>query len=421
MFFVIDGLKIFYSITDFEVWKQAVNIELFTPTDLDTGETKGKTRTINGSMQHTITHRGKYETYQLTIKETTKIQISGKRSVSYFLVIDGSLHKNYFGAANYLPFHWDHLQTEIVKLDTGLHLSGNADIVNLEIGLNIPLQVPVFAFLKRNLIAYKGHQFNRYNPDKGGLCLGYVCPLSHYSVKIYDKGKQFDLPYNLMRFELRFLKMQTLNERGIKQLSDLTDFERVNDLLSLLISAWDNILLYDSSINLSNPEIKPRDCELLKEGRRPGYWEQLKETNTRQFKYKRQKFRELVTRYGSKWHEKISELIKSEWENLFKNCPILPSVQNSKLSEFTVKVKGKNGQKRVCPSCGRDISNQDSRSKFCSAKFVGEAAAHRCRNRDSNPRNGFKAKIRRITGRGLLFDIKPYLIVNNKKIQEYGI
>lgn len=432
---MLDGVKIYYRINDFEAWRKASNIELFTPTDLDTGATKGKTRTINGSLQQTIIHRGNYETYQLTIKETIKTQVSGKRSVSYFLIIDGSLHKNYFNGANYLPFTWDCLQTELNKLETGLHLSGFLDIVNLEIGVNIPLPFPVFPFLKNNLISYKGNQFNRYNPDKNGICLGYVCPLSQYSVKVYDKGKQFDLPDYLMRFELRYLKMQTLKERGIKHLSDLTDLSKVNGLLNLLLTAWDNTVLFDSSIDLKKPNIKNKDRELLKEGRRPGYWEQLKETNTRRYNHYRKKFRLLVADYGEGWHKKIRELIKTQWENLFKNCTILPSVPNQDLYKFTVKVKGNNVQflgerelnefsypiKRTCLTCGRDITNQKSRSKFCGEKNVGESAAHQCRNKDSNPRNNLKRKIRRINSRGVLFDIVPYLIVNNNKKQVYAI
>ncbi len=368
---MLDGVKIYYHINDFEAWRKAVNIELFTPTDLETGATKGKTRTINGGVQQTITHRGKFETYQLTLKETIKTQVSGERSVSYFLVIDGSLHKNFFNGANYLPFTWDDLQTEIIKLETGLQLSGNIDLANLEIGVNIKLPFPVFSFLKQNLIAYKGNPFNRYNPDKNGLCLGYVCPLSQYAVKIYDKGKQFNLPDNVLRFELRYLKMQPLKERGIKHLADLKGFEIVNGLLSLLLSAWDKTVLFDSSIDLNSPALKDKDRQLLKEGRRPGYWEQLKETNKRRFEYHRQKYRELVTKYGSGWHDKIRELIKKEWENLFKNCTILPTVQTPELYEFTVKVKGKNVQNRHCLTCGRDITNQKRGVNFVVLRMWG--------------------------------------------------
>ena len=93
--------------------------------------------------------------------------------------------------------------------------------------------------------------------------------------------------------------------------------------------------------------------------------------------------------------------------------------------KFTVKIKGKNVHQpyapKYCVSCGKDISHQKDNSKFCSSKYVGEEAAHRCRNADSNTRNNLKAKIRRIESRGILFDIIPYLIVKNNKIQDYAI
>lgn len=48
---------------------------------------------------------------------------------------------------------------------------------------------------------------------------------------------------------------------------------------------------------------------------------------------------------------------------------------------------------RVCLSCGRDISHQNKKSIFCSAKFVGYEQAHQCRNQASNPKNNLLKKI----------------------------
>lgn len=421
---MIDGLKLSYRINDFEAWKRAVKIELFTPTDKDTGAIKEKRRHTNGILQSTITYRGNFETYQITIKEIQKTFTNCIETVIHYFSLDGSLHKNHFAGANYLPLTWDELQKQISHLETRLQLTGeNSELVNLEIGVNVLLPFPVFPFLQKNLISYKGNTFNRYNPDKNGICLGFVCMLSQYSVKIYDKGKQFNLQENVMRFELRFIKMQKLNKKKIKTLSDLKDIEKVNALLGLLLAAWENVLLFDSSINLNSPGLKPREKELLQNGCNPKYWEQLKETDNRRFNYEREKFKLLVASHGKNVHEKIKELIKSEWQNLFKNCTILPTAQNPELYEFTIKIKGKNEQKRFCLSCGRDISNQNKRSKFCSGKFVGESAAHKCRNKDSNPRNNFKKKIETINRRGVLFDVIPFIIPieKNNKIQSYAI
>ncbi len=342
---MFDGLKIFCCINDFEAWKRAVKIDWFTSTDLDTGATKAKLRNINGVLHQTIAHRADFETYHLTIKETTRTTINENRSTSYLLIVNGSVHKNHFKGTNYLPFTWDKLQEEITRLETALQVSDySAELVNLEMGVNVLVPFSVFQFLQDNLISYKGKPFNRYNPDRNGICLGYVCHHSQYSLKIYDKSKQNNLPDYLMRFELRYLKMQTLKKWGIKTISDLKNRKKVEGLLNLLLIAWDNILLFDYTIDLKNPELKERDRELLENGNNPKFWEKMKEKSTRRFNYQRSKFRDLIRAYGEGWHDKLKELIKKEWENLFKNCTILPGFQNPELNNLTVKLKGKNGQ-----------------------------------------------------------------------------
>jgi hypothetical protein len=326
---MIDGLKLSCRINDFEAWKSAVNIPLFTPTDIDSGAIKQKTRCINGILQSTITHGGKFETLRITVKETTKAAIKGKETVTYYLRLDGSLHKNNFGGANFLPFTWNELQEQIKHIETSLQLDGETlELINLEIGVNVSLPFPVFPFLKNNLISYKGNSFNQYSQDKNGVCLGFVSELSQYSIKIYDKGKQYNLPGNVMRFELRFTKMQKLKGLNIRVLSDLKDFQKVNSLLYLLLNAWENVLLFESTINMSSPELKIKEMELLQHGSNPKFWEKLKETNKRRFNYKRDQFKKLVALRGKSLHETIKKLIETEWQRLAKNCTIFPSVQN---------------------------------------------------------------------------------------------
>lgn len=110
------------------------------------------------------------------------------------------------------------------------------------------------------------------------------------------------------------------------------------------------------------------------------------------------------------------DLIQNEWQELFENCANLQSGENAKLYNLTIKIKGKNVQKRFCQTCGKEITKQKGGSKFCGAKYVGYEAAHQCRNHSNN----LKYKIEKIQSRGVLFDIMPF-IVNNNKIQQYGI
>lgn len=188
-------------------------------------------------------------------------------------------------------------------------------------GVNVVTPFEVSPFIFQNLIGYKGIPFNRYTPDKNGFCLGVFCKMSQYTVKVYDKGTQNNLAYYLKRFEKKFFKMQQLEKSGIKCLADLQDRERVKGLLIHLTEAWQNILIYDiepetlaklkkevSLIHSSSQDttkmefsetIKESDFDLLNKGDNPKFWENLKKSNKRRFNYQRDKFRELVKKYGS--------------------------------------------------------------------------------------------------------------------------
>ena len=409
---MIDGINIKNTIKNFTEWKKAVNPSLFLSVGSDTGEVKTKKR-IDTT---TTTHRGKFETFDLIVKEVTN-EATGKQS--FYLTVKGSLHKNHYQGSNYLPFTWQDLQEQINHLCQNLCINPNeAQISTLEVGLNICTPFEVTPFLNRNVISYKGNSFNRYTPDRQGVCLGKYCAQpKQYSIKIYDKGLQFDLPETLMRFEQRFLKMQPLNKKGIKYLSDLQNFKKVDSLKEILFKAWNDVLIFDIPGNLKNLPLKQSEIELLNNGKNPKFWEQLKENSTGdKYKYQTNKFKKLVVKYGNNSQKIVHDLLKNEWQNLFKNYPNLPSGENPFLPEFTIKIKGKNGEKvftpekRYCVSCGNELNPaQKINSKYCTEKFVGYERAHQCRNKNSNPRNNFKNKIKKITGRGLLFDIMPFV------------
>ena len=420
---MIDGINIKKTIKNFTEWKEAVNPSLFLSVGSDTGEVKTKKRVDTT----TTTHRGKFETFDLIVKEVVN-DATGKQS--FYLTVKGSLHKNHYQGTNYQPFTWQDLQEQINHLSKNLCINANeAQISTLEVGLNICTPFEVTPFINRNVISYKGNSFNKYTPDRQGVCLGIVCHLSQYAIKINNKGLQFDLPENLMRFELRYLKMQSLNHRGIKFLSDLQDFTKVDSLKEILLRAWNEVLIFDIPGNIKILPLKQNEIELLTNGKNPKFWEQLKESCTGdKYKYQTIKFKKLVAKYGNKSQTIINDLLKNEWQNLFKNYPILPSGENPFLPEFTIKIKGKNGEniftpkKRYCLSCGNELNPaQKINSKYCSAKYVGYERAHQCRNNNSNPRNNFKNKIKKITRRGLLFDIMPYFIDNNNKKQTHAI
>ena len=408
---MVDGIKINYIIPNFEVWRKAVPFQLFA--SVETFETGLITTKKRGEKTITL-YRSVWETFKVTVK-----QISCKHHNIYYLNLKGSLYKNHFGGSNYLPFTWQLLQEQINHVCNSLFIDPlQAKISGIEIGVNICTPFPVHAFIMQNIIDYKGVPYTRYRKDVNGKCLGKVCDISQYSVKIYNKGLQNNLPQNLLRYELKYYKMQPLKSYGILLLSDLQNFNKVDKLKGLLFSAWNEVLIYDILQPISKLPVKQNQRDLLREGQNCKFWERLKKEKTSdQFKYLRSKFKKTVLKFGSKLQQIAGDLIAKEWQTLTINYPNLPTGENLLLPDLTIKIKGKNGeniitpQKRYCLSCNKELHpDQKKDSKFCSSKIVGEKSAHHCRNVSSNPRNNFKKKVDGITKKGILFDVLPYFI-----------
>lgn len=409
-----DGIKIEYLITDFRAWKKrleqtAPNVQFSVPISEETGVLKGRSY----SDRITYTHRAQFETYRLTVRETHR-----PKGISYYLIIDGSLHKNYFGGKNYQRFTHSMLIEEIAHLCQSLQLEPErCRVTNLEFGVNIPFPCSPATYIDSCVLLHKTTPFEPYKASNG-QSLGRYAPHAQYSVKAYDKGLQNELPYHLFRFELRFTKMQALNRIGIKKLSDLSNPAIIPALRKLLNRAAAEILIHEMPPLPDGLKLTGMEQELIKTAHLRDYWAQLAKENPERYKYERGAHRALMSKLGGNTWKMAQAAILIEWDAIAEYSPNLPLAQTDaekvKFPEFTVKVKGKNGESQIqvrkCQSCGNDISHQRGNSKFCSPKYAGEKEAHRCRNANSNPRNNLKRKLDVLQSRGLLFDVLPYLI-----------
>lgn len=356
---MVDGITIQYSVDDFEIWREQVQIQFYNATNIDTGEIRTKKR----EEQIVTTFNGKWETFDLEVKEVSNIETRCKR---YYLKIKGSLHKNYFNGKNFQPFTWVDLQTQIHHICNTLLIDPNkARISTIEVGVNIVAPFEVATFLKDNVVNYKGKEFKTYKADKNGFELGLFCDFSQYKVKLYDKGLQNNLPINLMRFEKRFLKMQIPQKKGVLYLSDLLDIQKVKKLKPLIVEAWENVLIYDIENLKGLKKTLGSDYDLLLNGRNPKYWGSIKGANRDRYYYQRGKFKDIVLKYGRNYHSIVLDLIKNEWDSLFLNSTNLPIGESAELRNLTLKIKGKNvgsqllpPPNKVCLSCGKDISTQ---------------------------------------------------------------
>jgi hypothetical protein len=343
---MIDGISIKLSIANLEEWLALTGVKLSTSTDITSGEIRvRKSENIISTQYH-----GKWEQYAVNV-----IEVKSVVSIIYHLNIRGSLHKNHFKGKNWQPFYFCDLQYQIRHICKSLFIDPeSARISGLEFGINIDTPFNVKAFLDNNVLDFKGKRFDRYIPDKRGFELGLFCRLSQYQIKLYDKGKQNNLDFNLMRFEKKCKKMQVLKKMGIFHLADLLNKEKVSSLKSLLLKAWDGVLINDIEYSESlSRKIGDEEHRLLSDGRSEIYWQKIKEASLNSYNYKRRKYRELVQKFGLNYHSLVYDKIGETWDSLFDNSTNLPVVISTQLNNLTIKIKGKYNESisKYCNPC----------------------------------------------------------------------
>ena len=345
---MIDGIKIKTTINNLDNWREITKIRLSTSIDRNTGEIDSRKR-----KNKIITkHRGNWEFYNIEVIEVKELIVN---STSYYLNIRGSLHKNHFRGQNWQPFNWNDLEFQVRHICKSLFIEPESSLISgLEFGVNITTPFNIKAFLDNNVIDFKGKRFDKYIPDKRGLELGLFCRLSQYQIKLYDKGKQNNLNFNLMRFEKKCKKMQVLKKKGILHLADLLNKAKVYSLKPLLLRSWKDVLINDLEDSESlNFQISDEEDRLLSDGRNEIYWQKVKENNLHSYNYKRRKYRELVQKFGLNYHRLINQKLNETWDSLFDNSLNLPVVIKSQLNNLTIKIKGKYNESisKYCNPC----------------------------------------------------------------------
>lgn len=314
-----DGLTFGVDINNWTVWRKQMQskFKLCTPVDTETGEiiyNEKMSSSLSDSNQdskyQTVTHKGKFGEYNISVKEIIK----KNRLPKYYLRCSGSIHNTACNGANYLPFYFSAQTNEINRLCADFKIdSKKTRISAIEFGVNIPAEFVPHIFLDRYFIIPANVRTRQYTLDRKKRRLGYECQLSHYMIKCYDKGLQFDLTDNLMRFEVKFKVMQKINkEFNIRYLYDLTCKKKMKPLLIVLLNAWNKIILFEP-LNTGDNKLTKLQKKLIQSGGNPQYWIALNNESKRKLHYHRGVLRQLINRYGKGYHNKISFQIEDEW------------------------------------------------------------------------------------------------------------
>ena len=333
------------------------------------------------------------------IKDDNKKEIIKKPVPKYirYVKLEGSIHK-YFnqGLHNYNDFFYTNLLSAIIDLCKKFNINPCITILNnVEFGVNIIVPFNIKDFLN-SIISHKGKQFVPFKDTDGAS--GIQCLHTDYIIKIYHKSLQYEQPENILRFEIKAIRMKYFEDKkiNIKYLSDLLNPDLFFQLGAVLKAVFNEILFYDWSINETN--LNAKELLILSNGRNKMFWEQLKpdsekfaagskgreyQNERRNYYTQLDSYKEVLNKYSTSTIQKdVLELIEKKYKELAnyneslkdKLTDFLNSFENEKrdkLTDFETDLKNtEKGQitisdiVRICPVTGLAISMQKPESKF---------------------------------------------------------
>jgi hypothetical protein len=313
------------------------------------------------------------------------------------VTIEGSIHKYYnAGLHNHNDFSFGQVVATIADICQTFDFRPEiAHLHGLEFGVNIRLGQNPSTVLNM-IVCYNNDAINKMIVS-GKRADGIVSHQTNHVVKIYNKSIQYDQPEHILRVEEKIIRMRKIEHLSIHTLQDLCDRTKVASLGNVLFEMFDSLIIHEpiKLSELSKPELK-----LYEQAGNPRFWEGL---NYSQRYKKRIRYDAIIERFSTdKIKETIKQKVVDKWQELLKSgdvCTENLETEKARNTPYSIECISnlfylesdlkKEVSKRVCLSCGNDISNQRKGSVFCSEKVFGKIAK-KSRNVESNPRHNPK-------------------------------
>ncbi len=258
---MIDFVKIYYRNKDL--------IEPFILSEENFPNLKAETGYHTGELNYP--YKDKIENMNLIVNEKS-------------LAISNSLHK----LKNYREFGEDHnhndfTYSELIKtidfLESKTVDIESSKLTRFEFGLNIEVDKPAEDIINDSVFM---HSLKLHSLDNNFNGRGRLKMFNHneYDIKIYDKAKQYGLPKNVLRFEVKYKKSNAFNKKGIYKLSDLKQKAALMLLFKDLIKRFDEMIIIDDRILDFSTQKKLTIYTSF------NYWEQFKHRENRNKKAK---------------------------------------------------------------------------------------------------------------------------------------
>lgn len=222
--------------------------------------------------------------------------------------IQGSLHKFWnAGAHNYNDYNFTGFSETIKRLKTDFGIEPEQCILKcLEVGINITPAIPTneildYCFLHKT----KPFEYQK-NSDEGKYK---QCEHTQYIIKLYNKAlhyktQGFNIEPEIMRFEIKYSKMERVNKLEVFNLNDILK-KGFGIFKNELLTEWQNVLFYDTTINAKTKK--------LTNYQNPIYWSELVNKSTKSNYYKHRGFLlDLTNKYSDKRHQMLTEIMSQK-------------------------------------------------------------------------------------------------------------
>lgn len=199
------------------------------------------------------------------------------------VTISGSFHKfNNPDKTNANQFYWEDFTKAYHEIAELLKLPAETQLVNLEVGFNleIPIEWELTAtqilksifFIQK--ISTRGTKSIKCLPNNG---YSIHHKTEDYEYKIYDKGKQYRLKKEILRYEKKFIKSRAVNRIGYQTYCDLLSFDKLNIPIENLIRDFKKLIIYNEQLEKSE-HLTEEEKEFLLQIKKIDFFEDFKGT-----------------------------------------------------------------------------------------------------------------------------------------------
>lgn len=239
-------------------------------------------------------------------------------------IIKGSLHKyenlnSKEEDQNYDDFTYCQFSNLIPNLTEKLHIENNTSLSYLEFGFNLKVNIDPQKIIDDRvlMLGFKNHSKDLKYGGKGDF-KEFI--KTDYSLKIYNKSKQYKLDRNILRIELKIKRKRLLQKLNIYKLEDLLDKQLLTEVFNVLWNQFDEVMIID---DFCEDKIPQNDIEKLNRFTNPNYWQRIRNTKSPKIRRKlKNEFNRLLGKYElDKTKKELKEKLKAEfWRLLNEDC-----------------------------------------------------------------------------------------------------